>query len=267
MIYESQHQFEALLQLVLKEKGLDCRQYKISYLKRRLKVRMSAVQRTTYQAYRKLLEQDTEEYDRLLDRLTINVSQFYRDPSVYQQIKRVVIPAWRQCLEVRIWSAGCASGEEPYSLAMLLQEELPGICRAGILATDIDSVCLQRARDGVYKASALSALPLDFKLRYFRQENDTWMIKSELQRQIDFQRHDLTDKLPSGPFDMIICRNVLIYFVRALQERLFKEFHRCLAPGGFLILGKTETILGEMRDKYQSLDIRERIYQRVEAKL
>ena len=92
MIYENQHQFAALLQLVLKEKGLDCRQYKISYLKRRLTVRMRATQRTTYQAYQELLEQDTEEYDRLLDRLTINVSQFYRDPAVYQQIKQVVFP-------------------------------------------------------------------------------------------------------------------------------------------------------------------------------
>ena len=267
MIYESQHQFEALLQMVQKEKGLDCRQYKISYLKRRIKVRMRATQQTTYQAYRKLLEQDMEEYDRLLDRLTINVSQFYRDPSVYQQIKQLVLPAWHQCSGVSIWSAGCANGEEPYSLAMLLREELPNFCRARVLATDIDPACLEQARMGVYKAPALKTLPLGFKLRYFRQQNDTWMIKPELQRRIDFQRHDLTGKLPDGPFDMVICRNVLIYFVRALQERLFKEFHRRLAPGGFLILGKTETLLGEMRDKYQTLDIRERIYQRIETDL
>ncbi|MCK5218852.1 protein-glutamate O-methyltransferase CheR [bacterium] len=267
MIYENQHQFDALLQLVLKEKGLDCRQYKISYLKRRLKVRLRATQRTTYQAYQELLEQDTEEYDRLLDRLTINVSQFYRDPSVYRQIKQVVLPAWRQRSGVRIWSAGCANGEEPYSLAMLLREELSHNCQVRILATDIDPICLQRARKGVYKASALSTLPTKFKLRNFHQENDTWMIKSELQRRIDFQRHDLTNKLPGGPFDLIICRNVMIYFVRALQERLFREFHRRLAPGGFLILGKTETLLGEMRDKYINLDIRERIYQRKETDL
>lgn len=263
MIYENQDQFEALLQLVLKEKGLDCRQYKICYLKRRINVRMRATQQNTYQAYRKFLERDAEEYDRLLDRLTINVSQFYRDPGVYQQIKQVVLPAWRRNLSVRVWSAGCANGEEPYSLAILLREELPKLCQVKVLATDIDPICLERARKGVYKARALATLPEDFIPRYFRQENDDWVIKPELQRRIDFKRHDLTGPIPGGPFDLVVCRNVLIYFVRALQEKLFREFHRCLAPGGFLILGKTETLLGEMRNKYQTLNIRERIYQRI----
>lgn len=255
-------QFHFLLQAILRRAGLDASQYKLSYLKRRLAVRMRATQTSSYADYRRLLETTPQEYGYLLDRLTINVSDFFRDPGVYAQIRRKVLAQWQQQPTVRIWSAGCAHGQEPYSLAILLSEHVPAVCHWSILATDIDPTVLEHARTGRYSADSIRHVLPDLRKKYFEVSGEEQVVKLQLRRRIEFRRHDLTGTLPDEKFDLIVCRNVLIYFVSGLQERLFNGFHARLNDGGFLVLGKTETLLGEMRRWFDVIDIRERIYRR-----
>jgi len=197
--------------------------------------------------------------------LTINVTAFFRDPGVYTLIKRKVLSQWQQQSRIRIWSAGCAHGQEPYSLAILLNEELPPLCHWSILATDIDPTVLEHARSGRYSADSIQPVQSDLRLQYFDFVGEERVVKPGIKRRIEFRQHDLTGKLPDERFDMIVCRNVLIYFISGLQERLFNGFHARLNPGGFLVLGKTETLLGDMRCWFDVIDIRERIYQRREV--
>jgi chemotaxis protein methyltransferase CheR len=264
MIQPEERYFDDLCHLIYKQVGLDCKQYKVNYLKRRLAVRMRATKKKTYQEYEELLRDNKEEYEWLLDRLTINVSNFFRDPVVYDQMKKMFLPGWRKQREVRVWSAGCANGEEPYSISIILREGLPSTCQWEILATDIDPTVLESAKQGKYKSEALKTLPPLLRGRYFESRDDRWMIKEEMKKRIRFKIHDLTGPMPEGGFDLIICRNVLIYFVSELQDRLFKGFHKLLRPGGYLVLGKTETLLGDVRKLYHMLDVRERIYQKKE---
>ena len=265
MILADERHFGDLCQLIFKQVGLDCKQYKVNYLKRRLAVRMRATKKGTYQEYEELLKDKPEEFKWLLDRLTINVSNFYRDPMVYEQMEKLLLPGWRKQRKLRIWSAGCANGEEPYSVAMMLQKGLATLCDWEILATDIDPAVLESARLGKYDKESLKTLPTELKDRYFKFYDERWAIKNELKKRIDFQIQDLTGPLPNGAFDLIICRNVLIYFIPELQERLFRDFYQRLRPDGYLVLGKTETLLGEVRKLYHMLDVRERIYKKKAA--
>ncbi len=266
MIPYEERQFQDLLQLIFHKAGLDCRQYKDSYLKRRLAVRMRAMHIKAYSDYRKLLEREPEEYDKLLDRLTINVSKFFRDTDVYEQIRAKILPQWRKRMSLRVWSAGCANGQEPYSLAILLAQGLPASCNWSILATDIDPTVLERGRTGKYGSEIIQTVPVALRHRYFeRTDNGEWLIQPALKRRVRFQTHDLTGEMPNSTFDMIMCRNVLIYFVSSLQKRLFQDFHEHLRMQGYLVLGMTETLLGDVRELYNIMDIRERIYQMKET--
>jgi len=256
--------FQKVLQLVFHRMGLDCRHYKVAYLKRRMGIRMRYTRRNTYEEYARLLEQDPEEYNHLLDRLTINVSHFFRDYPVFKLLKSTVITELSKRPNIRIWSAGCANGEEPYTLAILCEEGIGNRASWEILATDVDPGCLERARHGIYKSQALVEVPLDLKTRYFSGGEDHWQIKPDLKKHIRFEINDLTGPAPQGAFDFIICRNVLIYFVTELQEKLYRNFHRLLKPGGDMVLGKTETLLGEVRELYEVIDLRERIYRKRE---
>jgi chemotaxis protein methyltransferase CheR len=259
ILNDEERYFEALKGYVQWRGGLDCHGYKTNYLKRRLAVRMRATNQMTYQEYFELLRRDSEEYDRLLDRLTINVSHFYRDPEVFEAVGRLVIPSLQKKRTVRIWSAGCANGEEPYSSSILFSEKRT-TGRNVILATDLDVACLARAQAGVYKENSLQEIPAELRQKYFTQSPAGWAVSPTVKSAVTFARHDFTGEMPPGPFDLIVCRNVLIYFNRQLQVRLLREFHRLLSPEGFLVLGKTEVLLAECRVLYQAVDPSERIY-------
>jgi chemotaxis protein methyltransferase CheR len=261
MLTDEERQFEALKEFLHQLGGLDCRCYKTNYLKRRLAVRLRATGHTNYRDYQDLLRRDPTEYDRLLDRLTINVSQFFRDPEAFQAIARSVLPVLVKNRRANIWSAGCANGEEPYSLAMLFNERLPVGKQTRIWATDIDPAVLVRAQAGLYKDASLADVPFMLRQKYLTRQGELWAVDPALKTGISFQRHDLTGEMPTGPFDLIVCRNVMIYFNRQLQETLLRGFHKLLAPEGFLMLGKTEVLLPECRALYRSVDVSERIYQ------
>lgn len=260
---EEERSFKKLIAFIFTQQGVDLSEYKSSYVKRRLAIRLRASGMPTYREYMDFLRDHPGEYPLLLDRLTINVTHFFRDPEVYKRMATLLFPQWRSWPKIRIWSAGCATGEEPYTLAILAAEA--GIAsRTEILATDIDPLCLAKARQGVYKEAALKEVPENIREKYFMRDQGTWRIGEHLKKNLTFREIDLTATPPPGPFDLIVCRNVMIYFMRNLQNRLLLNFHSLLSREGFLVLGKTETLFAEVRDYFKIIDPGERIYQRQE---
>ena len=262
-------EFAALTAKIARERGFACGAYKEKCLRRRIAVRMRAKGVHTYADYAQLLDGDAAEYDRLIDALTINVTKLFRNWETWAAMERVVLPPlWaRPGDRLSVWSAGCASGEEAYSLAILLHrhaertESLPRLRRATVLGTDIDRDSLAAAARGSYDAAAFADTPDELRRRYFQPPDN--LVHPDVRALVTFERRDLLrDDPPPGPHDLIVCRNVLIYFDRGTQESLFERFHRALAPGGFLVLGKVETLIGPARTLFVPMDGRERIFRR-----
>lgn len=263
--------FDRLTRRITQVAGLAADAYKPRCLRRRIAVRMRAHNVTSYEEYLTILENAPEELQKLSDALTINVTKFFRNLELWTRLREVVLPAlWLAGDDpLRVWSAGCASGEEPYSLAMLFAETAGAarhpewMNRLRIDATDIDRVCLERAKAGVYPHSAFSETPPDLVAAYTYPADQGRRVRDEVRAVVEVNRLDLTRDPPRQPaYAMIVCRNVLIYFDRAMQERLFAIFANGLRPGGILVLGKVETILGPTRDRFELVDARERIYRR-----
>ncbi len=261
--------FDALLDHVRRQRGLDCSQYKKSFLRRRFAVRMRARGIGTYQDYLAVLRSDSAEFDALLVALTINLSYFFRDSAVFEALRYAVLTslvakrsqAGRRRLAV--WSAGCASGEEPYSVAMILADLLgPSLSKwdMQIHASDVDAGALARARQGVYRAVSFQDLRAGFVERYFVQNGDTYTLQPAIRRMVTFQQHDLTTP-PSLPhYDLVLCRNVLIYFAREHQEKIVRHLIHHLEPGGYLTLGMAEMLPLALYSRLEAVDGRLRIY-------
>lgn len=263
-------EFTELTRKISRERGFACASYKEKCLRRRIAVRMRARGVHTYADYARVLDADAGEYDRLLDALTINVTKLFRNWPVYEVLYERVIPElWRlETPQIRVWSAGCSSGEEPYSLAVLfhryaaVQGMLAQIGRVQIVGTDIDRPSLGAAARGEFQEGDFAETPAELRDRYFTSTAPFTLSRS-VRDLVRFERRDLlNDPPPPGRFHLITCRNVLIYFDRETQERLFEMFHEILLPGGFLVLGKVETLLGPARTSFAALDARERIFRR-----
>lgn len=258
---------QTLLALVEREKGLSLRSYKDKCLRRRLAVRMRAKGVHTYAEYAALLSRSPEEYDHLVTTLAINVTKFFRNPETYAVLReKVVAPLWARGTPVRVWSAGCASGEEPYGLSILFHEAagqgFPVRNRVRIDATDLDPGALDDLRRASYGPQAVEDLPQDLLARYFTP-GPPFRLDPRIAACVRSIRHDLTrEPAPAPPYDLVVCRNVVIYFDRPMQERLFSAFADALVPGGFLLLGKVETLFGPVRDRLAFVDPRERLYRR-----
>jgi chemotaxis methyl-accepting protein methylase len=260
----------ALVAQIVRARGMDCSAYKESCLRRRLAVRMRARGVHTYADYAQVLERDGAEYDRLVDALTINVTKLYRNRETWDTLAAQQLPSLWDARggAVRSWSAGCATGEEPYSLAILLLEAartrgVPLPDGARVDATDLDPGALARAEAGSYRAPAFEELPAELAARYFSGAEPRTVLPAVRQR-VRFRRHDLLrERPPAPPYDLILCRNVVIYFDRANQERLFDLFADALVPEGCLVLGKVETLFGAARARFRLDDARERIYRRL----
>ena len=265
-------EFLELTRKISRDRGFACASYKEKCLRRRIAVRMRARGVHTYAEYARLLDKDGAEYDRLLDALTINVTKLFRNWSVYEAIAEHVVPALWQLgtRRIRVWSAGCSSGEEPYSLAVLLHRYaarhglLARLGQVEVLGTDIDKSSLEAAARGQFAEAAFEETPADLRERYF-SATAPFTIVPAIRSLVRFEHRDLLDARPpsGGGFDLIVCRNVLIYFDRDTQERLLERFHDALTPGGFLVLGKVETLLGGVRSRFAAIDARERVFRRV----
>lgn len=250
------------------EGGPPLGQYKDRCLRRRLAVRMRACRVATLSEYAELLADSPAETARLLEAITINVTQFFRNPEVWERLETLLRPVVRARRgAVRAWTAGCASGEEPASLALLLdllrREEIGDAALGAVVdATDIDATSLSRAEAGRYPAMAVRGAHR--ACAALAREGDEVVLPAPIRAQIVVARHDLLRAPPpSPPYDLILCRNVIIYFSREAQERLFERFAEALLPGGHLVLGRVETVSGVARPAFELIHTRERIYRRV----
>lgn len=247
--------------------GFECRSYKEKCLRRRIAVRMRARGVHSYGEYAALLRTDDSEYARLLDTLTINVSKFYRNPDVWETLERAVLPQLYALggARLHVWSAGCAGGEEPYSINMLLRDHARAHGhdpeKHRILATDVDRTVLGFARQAEYGSFAMTDIPDDVRDRWFDVDTQ-YRLRPEARRNVRFAPLDLLrDPYPSNQH-LILCRNVIIYFERPLQDALFRRFHDALLPGGYLVLGKVEALFGSAAGLFQTVAARQRIFRK-----
>ena len=261
-------ELERLKRKIERERGFNCQFYKDKCLRRRIAVRMRARGRQSFAEYGMLLDREPAEYDFLLDTLTINVTKFFRNIETWNAVEQQVVPRLFEGRgPVRVWSAGSASGEEAYTTSILLREwaERNGrtgeLSRLRITGTDIDRRSLETAERGVYPELSLTETPEAIKARWF-SPGPPFRIHADAQKGVSFTRRDLISGEPEGEQSLIFCRNVVIYFDREIQERLFKRFYDALVPGGFLVLGKVETLIGVARTQFRSINNRERIFQR-----
>jgi chemotaxis methyl-accepting protein methylase len=263
--------YAALARKISQGSGLALQAYKDKCIRRRIAVRMRACGVHSYADYHALLDRTPDEYVRLRDALTINVTRFFRNAETWALVRRALLPQLLDAAgrELLAWSAGCSSGEEAYTLAILAADHLDAAGRPQRLdgvtvdATDVDRESLERARAARYPLEALAELPGDLLRRHFEPQGLEYRVSDRVRRRVLVRPHDLTAEAPPRRgYHLILCRNVLIYFDRPMQERLFAAFADALAPGGYLVLGKVETIIGPARDRLTLLDPRERVYRR-----
>jgi chemotaxis methyl-accepting protein methylase len=258
--------------------GLDWTQYRRDYLERRLGVCMSARGVRSYPEYTSLLDRDPQALEELRNAITINVTEFFRDASTFAAFRQEVIPEVVASKRkggtglVRVWSAGCATGEEAFSIALcfleMLGNDLSGLW-VSIYATDVDQDCLRQARTGVYSREALAPVPETLVQEFFqRQQDGTFAAGEALRRLVRFQRQDLIHDEPLKHVDVIFCRYVFIYMSRELQERVLRAFHRSLNREGFLVLGRTESMpVHLLEGLFVSVNPEERIYRKRAAEV
>jgi chemotaxis methyl-accepting protein methylase len=263
--------FTALTRKISREAGLTLDAYKDKCLRRRIAVRMRACGVHTFSEYQTVLDRSPAEYERLKDAITINVTRFYRNAETWNLLRDTLLQEICEADdgEVRVWSAGCSSGEEPYTVAVLIADHFDRhgcsdrLAKVTVDATDIDRESLERAQAGLYQGGALTDLPAGLLSRYFEKDATGFRVIERVRRRVFVRPLDLsTQAAPRGHYHLILCRNVVIYFERAAQERLFQTFAEALAPGGILVLGKVETLFGPARERLTLLDPRERVYRR-----
>ena len=259
----------AVLDYLKRRRGFDFTAYKRSSLLRRVRVRMQMVAVPDLATYLDRLRVDPDEFIRLFHTLLINVTSFFRDPTAWDRLRDEIVPRLMGPADstrpIRAWSAGCASGEEAYSLAMLLAEALgPEAFRARvrIYATDVDEEAVAQARHAVYGTRAAEEIPAPLLEKYFVRLDDTYHLDQELRRAVIFGRHDLLQDAPIARVDLLTCRNCLMYFNPETQARILARFHFALVPSGVLFLGKAETL--SQAATFEALDLQRRLFVRTE---
>ena len=263
---ESAAELEVLLAYLKQSRGFDFTAYKRASLMRRVLVRMQQLGLKRFAAYLDFLQVDPEEFTRLFNTILINVTSFFRDPPNWEYLRDAVLPGLIGTPEatspIRIWSAGCASGEEAYSIAILLAEALGTDAfreRVKIYATDVDEEALSQARHAAYAPRAVEDVPPQLLERYFDRQEDRFAFNKELRRAVIFGRHDLIQDAPISRVDLLICRNCLMYFNSEAQARILARFHFALVPRGVLFLGKAETLLAQSAT-FEPVDVKRRLF-------
>lgn len=245
--------------------------YKDKCMKRRIAIRMRSSRCGDAAAYCNLLRQSEQELDLLQKALTIHVSQFFRNPTMFEKLRREVLPLlYKSCAEgkmpLRIWSLGCAGGEEAYSLAILLREYFARDLRqtATIIdATDIDDDTLRAARKAEFNEDRLKELSGELRSRYFNPSGSRMRLSETISEMVTFYREDITAVEKFKPCNLVLCRNTLIYFTRPDQEKILHGVADVLPVGGILVLGKSETLVGDVRRRFSTACPVERIYRRI----
>jgi chemotaxis protein methyltransferase CheR len=260
-----------LLAKIERDRGLDLSQYRRTYVERRLASRLRSLGLHSYRQYARHIEGDPDEYARMLDALTINVTEFFRDRAVFDAFGSLVIPALVESKSrashrtIRVWSAGCASGEEPYSIAMALLDGTQGReddLAISVIGTDLDPASLGAAREGVYDLAKLPGIPEEFRSRYVEVGEGAFRMLSEVADLVRFRTMNLFTDAPPKPLDVVFCRNVFIYFTRDQQARVLGMFLDALGRGGYLVLGRSEKLPAALADRFDTVSGKERIYRK-----
>lgn len=258
---------QSVLRTIESKIGIQCANYKEDYLQRRIQSRMRMNKITSYAEYNSFLIGNAEEQEALRNALTINVTKFWRDREVFDLIKRDVLPEIRRRKQkIRIWSAGCATGEEPYTLALICHEAkilYPDV-QITIFASDIDREALKKAEDGKYHKKALENLSESQIRRHFdEQEDGLFRVKQHLKDLVKFSRHDLmSGRGVTQYLDIILCRNVTIYFTEKQKDELARMFAPALSEGGFYVMGKTEYMGRDVEHLYEPFNAIQKIYRK-----
>lgn len=264
-------EIELLLEGIYRHYGYDFRDYALSSLRRRVRQRVRAEGAVTVSGLKERVLHDPQVLERLLDGFSVNVTSMFRDPGFYLVFRRRVVPILRTYPFIRLWHAGCSTGEEVYSMAILLQEEgLLERCR--IYATDMNETVLKTAREGIFPlarmrqhtANYLAAGGREEFSNYYTARYDSAIFAPTLKQNLVFAQHNLATDGPFNEFHVVLCRNVLIYFNKSLQERVQTLFAQSLVRLGFLCLGSKETLRGSQRQsEYEEFDAHEKIYRRL----
>jgi two-component system CheB/CheR fusion protein len=262
---ESDPEWSPLLEYLLHERGFDFHGYKPASLSRRIRKRMEMVGLKSFSAYRDYLQAQPGEFGTLFNTILINVTGFFRDPPAWQAVRTRALPeilAGKSPDDaIRAWSAGCASGEEAYTIAMLLAEELGQEefqRRVKIYATDVDDDALNLARHATYSPRHVEGVPPELLAKYFDQAEGVYTFRKDLRRQVIFGRHDLINDAPISRVDLLTCRNTLMYLSAETQARVLSRLHFALNEGGFLLLGRAETLMAHGHS-FVSMDLKHRL--------
>jgi chemotaxis protein methyltransferase CheR len=257
--------YQKLKRLLHETFGLDCSCYRDEYLKRRFAIRLRATGTNTYRRYVRYLKKNPAEYNLVLNDLTINYTTFFRDREVYVYLEKTVLPRLFKSTKVRIWSAGCATGEEPYSLAILVHKLLGKALsnyHVTIFASDLNEDALAKAVKGEYNRKQLKGLEDSLIDKYFSNNGASYRVKDFVRQLIRFEKHDLMKPSLRKGFDLILCRNVMIFFSRESQQQVHMHFYNALREGGYLVTGKSEILSGEPSKKFLCADVNCRVYQK-----
>jgi two-component system, chemotaxis family, CheB/CheR fusion protein len=262
---------EKLLEYLKRNRGFDFTGYKRTSLDRRIRKRMDAVAVRGYPDYIDYLEVHPDEFNALFNTILINVTAFFRDPATWTFLAEEVIPELIKRKDprapIRVWSAGCATGEEAYTLAMIFSEILGKQYRdrVKIYGTDADEDALARARMAAYGERDAEGIPPELREKYFDHVDSMYIFKKDYRRQVIFGRHDLIQDAPISRVDLLVCRNALMYFNAETQARIISRFHFALNEGGILFLGRAETLLSHSTT-FAPIDIKRRISTKVPSK-
>jgi len=242
--------------------GIDLGSYKEKQMKRRIDALINKNGIENYTDYVKTLKSDSLVFKEFINYITINVTEFYRNPGQWKVLEEEVLPELlRNSKNLKIWSTACSTGEEPYTLVMVLSKLIP-LANIKIIATDIDKQAIEKAKAGIYSSKSIENLPVEMKNRFFTKEGDNYLISNDIKRCVDFKRINLLcDEYPKE-CDLIVCRNVLIYFTEEAKSEIYIKFAKSLKKGGVLFVGSTEQII--MSQKYNLKPMKTFFYKRLE---
>jgi two-component system CheB/CheR fusion protein len=260
--------FEDLIKYLKESRNFDFTGYKRSSLARRVNRQMQDVGVAGYDEYRDYLEVHPEEFTALFNTILINVTSFFRDPDAWSYLQNEVVPELLRSTtrdRIRVWSAGCAGGQEAYSLAICLAEAMGQADfrrRVKIYATDVDEEALTDARQAIYTERELAGVPAELREQYFERTGERWSFTKELRRSVIFGRNDLIVNAPISHIDLLVCRNTLMYFNAETQATILRRLHFALEPSGVLFLGKAEMLLSH-GDLFKPMDLKRRFFSKV----
>ena len=265
----SESEFARIRQILLFNRGFNLNAYKDRCIRRRIAIRVRSTHCESVNDYCDLLNSHKSELDKLVKVLTIHVSQFFRNLSAFEKLRTEIIPhlfsmaRQKGRRSLRFWSLGCAGGEEPYSLALILAEHFAREMReipVRIDATDVDSGIIQSAENALFHHDRLLETPIDYIQKYFDEEDNQYRLSPAIKAMVSFSQGEMFNSLIYHECDLLMCRNVLIYLAREQQEKIFRNIAHTMNEDSFLVLGKSETILGESRSLFQTVCPVERIY-------